>query len=123
MRAAYRRRCGFVVAVFDMRTVEVTIHLCSREEMKKLAEKYFPTLWYRRWIRGFAIGNEVYIVEDAIAREALIGHEMAHVLWGEPHHRFPDIMFFSGLGRIFAFHPRDVAKAFKLAWSKLRTRK
>lgn len=85
-----------------MKKIKIEIFLCSKEEMQELTKEKFPNLWYRRWIRGFCQGNEVYIIENCIGRLGLLAHEMGHVVFNLKHTIAPTIMNFSGLFRWFA---------------------
>lgn len=91
--------------------MNITVHLCTKEEMQEAVKKAGFTLWYHRFIRGFCYPHlqEIWIVKDCAGELALLAHEWGH-LRGLNHCVFPSIMNFSGVFRWFAFHPGNVLK-------------
>jgi hypothetical protein len=93
-----------------MEDLDVKIHLCTKKELEEEAEEHGSKPWYRlQYLRGFRYGNEIWVVKDCFGELALLAHEYGHIR-GRKHCRFPSIMNFSGLFRLFAFHPFEIAK-------------
>jgi len=91
-----------------MENLEIVVHRCTKEELEEEAERLGSNPWYGlKHLRGFRLGNEIWVVEDCIGELALQAHEYGHVI-GLKHTKFPGIMNFSGLFRWFTFHPNDI---------------
>ena len=97
-----------------MKDLNIKIDLCTRAEMREEVRKTGTQTWYRDHLRGFCYPTkqEIFIEEDCFGGLALLSHEYGHIR-GRKHCKFPSIMFFSGLGRIFAFRPTDIIKFLK----------
>lgn len=90
-----------------MRTEElnIKIHYQTAQEFKKGA-LWLDDIWYGRWIRGYVIGDDIYINRDAWFggkwdKIRLVLHEIGHILAGDARHtKIPGgVMHFSGLLR------------------------
>ena len=98
-----------------MKDLNIKIHLCARAELREEVRKTSTQTWYRNHLRGFCYPDKqgIFILEDCFGELALLAHEYGHIR-GLKHTKFLGIMNFSGLFRIFAFHPSDAVKFFKL---------
>ena len=97
-----------------MKHLNIKVHLCTRAELDEEIAKTGTRTWYRKHLRGFCYPSkqEIFILDDCFGELALLAHEYGHIR-GLKHTKFPSIMNFSGLFRIFAFHPTDVVKFVK----------
>lgn len=97
-----------------MEEMNITVHLCTKEEMREAVKKTGSKTWYRNHLRGFCYPHlqEIWILKDCFGELALLAHEYGH-LRGLNHCKFPSIMNFSGLLRWFANHPSDIIKFLK----------
>jgi hypothetical protein len=100
-----------------MKDLNIKVHLCTHAEMQEEVDKAGIRRWYGNHLRGFCYPSkqEIFIVEDCFGELALLAHEYGH-LRGLKHTKFPSIMNFSGLFRIFAFHPSDFTKFLKATY-------
>jgi len=96
-----------------MEDVKIVVHRCTKAELEDEAVRVGSKPWYGlKYLRGFMLGNEIWVVKDCVGELALEAHEYGHII-GLKHTKFPSIMNFSGLFRWFAVHPGDIAKPLR----------
>lgn len=93
-----------------MEDLNITIHLCNKEELLQEAKRYRCNPNYPlKYLRGFRYKNEIFIIKDCIGELALLAHEYGHIR-GKSHCKFPSIMNYSGVLRWFCYHPKELIK-------------
>lgn len=105
-----------------MEKIEISVHLCTKEELEKEACRYGSDPWYGlKYLRGFRYGNGIWVVKDCEGELALMGHEYGHIR-GKAHTKWPGIMNFSGLFRWFCYTPSEILNGIrKIPWRDLGT--